>query len=958
MNTSLTKANSSNSSPKSDLIPLNPPSVISPNYLFNPPDSYCSELTTHTSLMLKKNFLLFSRTKLFTLFILSTPILSCLLLSSIQFLCDHYSASFVNLNPHIVSLNDPLHRCVNPDDCLTIGYSILTKNSNSSEPEYIKNIINDIAYSNELVLERDVRLISIGNYDSYVNYIEKHVNKTEYGILFCMDSFIISNVSIPCQYEYKVDQEGKEKEMFFYTIMYNVSNSPNSFLLMPDQPSPTDSRLTKLKISVDNAYLNHFNNKTGNRKNNSINVELQSYPMTQNRLYQNTDIEGSGGSFYFFFPPMFCFVFFLLEIIREKDTKLRKSLLIIGLNNTSFWLSWFITGVIFSFIITILLIILGYIFQYQVFMHTPFLINFMLYFLFSISMVIFAFFLSTILKTLKSGYTVSYSFILIGLVMEAVMSDYLVIYSLYNIDLPWWVSPILFILNLYPPFNFSKAFDDIATKAAPKFSYDELRWVDGTEYTWTDLFKRIKGKTALETEYNVPPTYQSLLWMLANMVIFAILTWYFDNVDESNKGKTVSYYFCFDKQYWLGTKRTTRFIKLVEESNEINVNDADNKEGIESVRKEREKVIAQEEQFDINNSDDNNNNELNGISIIGASKDYYLNKTFFCQSKTVLHALKPTYLHIPFGELFTLLGHNGAGKSTLLNILTGNLSPTGGNAKIGSADLSTGLYSLIGLCPQHDILWDELTAREHIQLYCKLRSKLLSYNNIDYKEEVINDVITDKLTSVNLLNVADDRVGTYSGGMKRRLSILLSTIGNQKVIFLDEPTTGLDPVNRRFIWKMIQELKSNLAIILTTHSMAEADFLSDRIGVIKDGEMKCIGTPMELKEMYGSGYLITFVTELEHKEYVENEIKKLMPNGKILNSKGGNIMINIPFNKLNEMKYLIYIMNEEYDKYEEIKQLKGYIKECGMNYTTIEEIFLKITKKNDENEERDIRYNN
>ena len=77
----------------------------------------------------------------------------------------------------------------------------------------------------------------------------------------------------------------------------------------------------------------------------------------------------------------------------------------------------------------------------------------------------------------------------------------------------------------------------------------------------------------------------------------------------------------------------------------------------------------------------------------------------------------------------------------------------------------------------------------------KLRSKLLSYNNIDYKEEVINDVITDKLTSVNLLNVADDRVGTYSGGMKRRLSILLSTIGNQKVIFLDEPTTGLDPVN-------------------------------------------------------------------------------------------------------------------------------------------------------------------
>lgn len=214
--------------------------------------------------------------------------------------------------------------------------------------------------------------------------------------------------------------------------------------------------------------------------------------------------------------------------------------------------------------------------------------------------------------------------------------------------------------------------------------------------------------------------------------------------------------------------------------------------------------------------------------------------------------------------------------------------------------------------------------------------------------------MTEKLTSVNLLEVANDRVKTFSGGMKRRLSILLSTIGNQKVIFLDEPTTGLDPVNRRFIWKMIQQLKSNLSIILTTHSMAEADFLSDRIGVIKDGQMKCIGTPMELKEMYGSGYLVTFVSDLEHKEYVQEEIKKIMPSAKVLNSGGGNIMVNIPFNKMNEMKYLIYIMNEEYDKYEEIKGLKGYIKECGMNYTTIEEIFLKITRgEKDESEESD-----
>ena len=94
--------------------------------------------------------------------------------------------------------------------------------------------------------------------------------------------------------------------------------------------------------------------------------------------------------------------------------------------------------------------------------------------------------------------------------------------------------------------------------------------------------------------------------------------------------------------------------------------------------------------------------------------------------------------------------------------------------------------------------------------------------------------------------------------MKRRLSILLSTIGNPKVVFLDEPTTGLDPVNKRFIWSMIQKIKTDKAVILTTHSMEEADFLSDRIGVVVEGNFKCIGTPLDLKQSYGGGYLLTF----------------------------------------------------------------------------------------------------
>jgi ABC-type multidrug transport system ATPase subunit len=111
--------------------------------------------------------------------------------------------------------------------------------------------------------------------------------------------------------------------------------------------------------------------------------------------------------------------------------------------------------------------------------------------------------------------------------------------------------------------------------------------------------------------------------------------------------------------------------------------------------------------------------------------------------------------------------------------------------------------------------------------------------------------------------------------MKRRLSILLSTIGNPKVIFLDEPTTGLDPVNKRFIWTMIQNIKKDKSVILTTHSMEEADFLSDRIGVIVDGNFKCIGTPVEVKSAYGGGYLLTFGILLLIKYAIMKILKRL-----------------------------------------------------------------------------------
>jgi ABC-type multidrug transport system ATPase subunit len=124
------------------------------------------------------------------------------------------------------------------------------------------------------------------------------------------------------------------------------------------------------------------------------------------------------------------------------------------------------------------------------------------------------------------------------------------------------------------------------------------------------------------------------------------------------------------------------------------------------------------------------------------------------------------------------------------------------------------IRALMGICPQHDILFDDLTAREHIELYAGLKGVSATERQT---------LIDERLKAVRLHTVADVRAGTYSGGMKRRLSLVISTIGDPKIIFMDEPTTGMDPVNRRHVWSFIEKFKKNRVIVLTTHSMEEAD---------------------------------------------------------------------------------------------------------------------------------------
>lgn len=249
-----------------------------------------------------------------------------------------------------------------------------------------------------------------------------------------------------------------------------------------------------------------------------------------------------------------------------------------------------------------------------------------------------------------------------------------------------------------------------------------------------------------------------------------------------------------------------------------------------------------------------NNIKCKGLRVNGLAKIYRA-LPFGMKSKNDVHAVKGVYLEVEEKQLMCILGHNGAGKSTLINMLTGIVDYTQGSAKICGYDIGTQqeeIRMLMGIVPQFDLVWEELTAKEHMKMYCFIKG----VPNAD-----IQSVTEELLGEVGLLDVINARVCSYSGGMKRRLSVAISAIGDPRIIFMDEPTTGMDPVSRRDVWTLIQKLKRNKALILTTHSMDEADVLADRIAVICDGKIKCVGTSLFLKNQYGDGYRISIICE-------------------------------------------------------------------------------------------------
>lgn len=273
-------------------------------------------------------------------------------------------------------------------------------------------------------------------------------------------------------------------------------------------------------------------------------------------------------------------------------------------------------------------------------------------------------------------------------------------------------------------------------------------------------------------------------------------------------------------------------------------------------------------------------------------------------------------LEIREGEVFGLLGPNGAGKTTLISMLSTLVHPTSGTALVAGRDINREPLEVrrnIGIVFQEPSVDDLLTARENLYLHCMLYG---------VKRREIPGRIERMLAMVNLSDRADSLVKTYSGGMRRRLEIARGLIHGPKILFLDEPTLGLDPASRKAVWKHIQALKDahNTTIILTTHYMEEADSLADRIGIINRGKVIELDTPAALKRKVGQD--LVFI-----KGTIDEEAVRALAFVKSVERDNGRWKISLTDSAANLQALL---------------NAGGRIEEVEVRHVTLDDVFLKF----------------
>eukprot|EP00759_Apiculatamorpha_spiralis_P058727 PhF_6_TR929/c1_g2_i3/m.1608/K05648/ABCA5; ATP-binding cassette, subfamily A (ABC1), member 5 len=282
-----------------------------------------------------------------------------------------------------------------------------------------------------------------------------------------------------------------------------------------------------------------------------------------------------------------------------------------------------------------------------------------------------------------------------------------------------------------------------------------------------------------------------------------------------------------------------------------------------------------------NNNTNGDDGEGGGRHVHAQRSRRYVRGLGWSGNKTALKAVRGVTFGVRRGECFGVLGPNGAGKTTLLRLLMRDLLPDSGTVTYASSEELDTLYRCgrLGVCLQHDALWPDLTARRHMEIYMRLRLTSL------YRHDVDSAHIVQSLQNIHLGFTSKQNVDTYSTGMKRKLAVAIAMFTGSAVALLDEPSSGMDPHARRALWSVLRNaVRDQKVIVLTTHSLDEADAVCNRIGILGEGRMRCHGNAQHLKNRFGSGYTLTVLTQEDYRgdmRTMDDTIQRMFPGAQL-----------------------------------------------------------------------------
>jgi len=563
-------------------------------------------------------------------------------------------------------------------------------------------------------------------------------------------------------------------------------------------------------------------------------------------------------------------VLIMKSIVVEKELRLREGMKMMGMSNTMFWTSWFVTHWLSSMITVVLITIVGI----YPFTYTDQFIQFIFYTFWVASLILWNFFISTLFSRSITA-TIAGCFLYIVTLAPSIAV---------RITIPEgsgaWLAVCIFPSGAMNMWGAALAILELNKKGITWDTFNDDVTLSG----------------------NV--TCSGILGMVIfDCFLYAILTWYFDAVWPTEFGTRHPPWFMFTKAYWLGDT-----VKHYDDEG-LGLHEQESGDAVEPLTPQQMANAS--------------------IVVRGLSKRF--------GQVTAVNDLSMTF--VP-GQVSGLLGHNGAGKTTTISILTGMLTRTSGRAIIDGYDTETQMGEIrasLGICPQFDVLWPTLTVREHLRLYAAFSGM---------NKLIIDRELYTVVEEVALTEKIDDRSSDLSGGMKRKLSLAIAFIGSPSVVFLDEPTSGMDPYSRRFTWEVIRKRAMSCTVLLTTHFLDEADLLCDRVAIMSSGHLSCIGSPLFLKSRFGTGYLLTFARKGSGSsvhlpsltQHSTNNtlrlIKQFVPGADVHSDVGAELSFSLPFESTRAFSNLFKALDEQLNNL-------GYTS-YGISCTTLEEVFLKL----------------